>query len=464
MIDWTLTFNEFGYGQDILSSKRPKVVCRCDTCQKPRNIRIRDKKKLKGDQIEWVCPSCVKLKVSAIISANMKELWAQKEYRTKQQSIKATQDYKSKQSKSGKDRWCNAQYREKIQTGIDRQFYINKSKNLYGDNFDYSNTTFGGWHNKIQLTCTKCDNVLIKDPQKHLDFGFCKHCGISKGQKSLAQFISSLGHQVNINEREALDSYELDIFIPSKQLALEYHGLYWHSYNSLESKTERYRHQDKALRCISAGIKLYQVYDFEWTNKADIIQSMVKNSLSMSDKLNARSMKIVELEDRDAKEFFNSSHLLGYRTARLTLALQDEQGVAFAMSFSKVSHNDYEIIRMASRINSNVRGGASKILSYFHKTTNFNKLYTYADLRYSNGSSYQRLGFNELKITPPGYFYSRQIGKNYINLSRQQCQKNKLHKFLPNYDPALPESQNMFNHGYRRVWTAGNILFVKLKN
>lgn len=438
MIDWALTLNQFGYGQDILSSKRPKVVCRCDTCQKPRHIRIRDKNKLKGDQIEWICPSCVKLRASATISTNMKELWAQKDYRSKQQSIKDTSAYKSKQSKSSKERWSNTQYRKKIQTGLDQ---------LY--------------HNKIQLTCTKCGNILIKDPQKHLDSGFCKHCGISKGQKSLAQFISSLGHQISINEREILESYELDIFIPNKKLALEYHGLYWHSYNFLESRIERYRHQDKALRSISAGIKLYQVYDFEWANKADIIQSMIKNSLSMSTKLNARKMRVVELENKEAKEFFNSSHLLGYRTARLTLALQDEQGIAFAMSFSKVSHNDYEIIRMASRINTNVRGGASKILSYFHKATNFNKLYTYADLRYSNGSSYQKLGFNKLRITPPGYFYYRQIGKNYVNLSRQQCQKNKLQKLLQNYDPALSESQNMFNNGYRRVWTAGNILFVK---
>jgi hypothetical protein len=114
---------------------------------------------------------------------------------------------------------------------------------------------------------------------------------------------------------------------------------------------------------------------------------------------------------------------------------------------------------MASRLNCSVRGVASRILHHFNNSTSLNKLYTYADLRYSDGNSYNKLGFKQVKITPPGYFYSSQIGNSYKILSRQQCQKNKLSKLLADYDSSVSESQNMFNNGYRRVWTAGNILF-----
>ena len=132
-----------------------------------------------------------------------------------------------------------------------------------------------------------------------------------------------------------------------------------------------------------------------------------------------------------------------------------------AISFNEVKKAEYEIIRLASKQGHIVRGGASKLIANFDKIFNCPIIHTFADLRHSHGAVYKTLGFLELSVTPPGYFYYHPNGN--VILSRQQCQKHKLHKLLDNFNHAASETQNMFNNGFRRVWTAGNIKFIRPK-
>jgi len=80
MIDWIETEREFGYSE-IPNNKRPKVICRCDTCQKPRTIAIRIKSTIINGQMPWLCPSCVKKLESDQISIRMKKQWEDNKYR-----------------------------------------------------------------------------------------------------------------------------------------------------------------------------------------------------------------------------------------------------------------------------------------------------------------------------------------------------------------------------------------------
>jgi hypothetical protein len=187
---------------------------------------------------------------------------------------------------------------------------------------------------------------------------------------------------------------------------------------------------------------------------------MITQALGISTKLDARKMDITIVDNELAKSFFDQNHLYGHRPAKVTVALTLEGHIQAAMSFSKCS-TGYEVIRLAYKCGSTVRGGASRLLKY--ATNNISKnIITFADLRYSLGNVYDRLGFEKVKVTSPGYFYYKQKSDGYLILSRQQCQKHKLMEFLNVYDQDLSESQNMFNNQFRRVWNAGNILY-KLK-
>jgi len=274
MIDWQLTADKFGYvgPHDLIGIKRPNVVCRCDKCQKIKVIAVRVKARISNGQMEWSCPSCVALDRSHQISRQLKQNWNDQQYRDNQLVKKQAADYKKKQSEASVRRWQSREYRSKIETGIDKITYIDRSREQFGEQFDYQNTNFGNWQDRILVRCTKCGNQVSAHPQKHIEHGYCPKCGVSSGQREIVDFLESYGEEVVIEDRSEIKPFELDAYLPKHKLAVEYHGIFWHSYDRPEAPEEKQRHQDKALQCFRAGIKLFQIFDFEWKSQKSIIQ------------------------------------------------------------------------------------------------------------------------------------------------------------------------------------------------
>lgn len=449
MIDWESTKKEFGFTDQtsLHNIKRPKVICRCDVCHKSRAITIRVKSKIIDGQMKWKCHTCVGLGRSTEISNQMKVCWQNEQYKNNQLEIKQQQQYKSLQSLKSMQRWEISEYRSQLETGINVKNYIVQATHKFGDQFQYDEKSFSNWKSKIIITCNNCQQEFQKLPQHHLYSGTCPFCKLPADLKDLIP----KNEKIVVCDRTAIAPLELDIFLPDKKLAIEYHGLYWHSYNSKETSQERNRHQIKSLRCINSNIKLFQIFDFEWANKKSLITSMINNAIGKSTTVNARKLTVDKITNSESESFLNQNHLQGFRPAKVTMALHDNNIIYMIMSFSKYK-DGYEIIRMATLKGYRTIGGASRLLHHFKKQFK-GPIYTFADLRYSNANVYKKLGFTQLKITKPNYFYYN----NKFILSRQQCQKHKLSKLLQEFDNALSEPENMFMNGYRRFWDAGHI-------
>jgi hypothetical protein len=128
------------------------------------------------------------------------------------------------------------------------------------------------------------------------------------------------------------------------------------------------------------------------------------------------------------------------------------------MSFTKSRFNhkiDYELTRYANKRFCRVIGGAGKLLNYFIIQWKPESIITYADMRYSQGNLYIKLGFNFDGITEPNYGY---VIDGKIQ-SRQKYQKHKLEKKLEFFDSNLTEEQNMKLHDYYRIYDCGNMTF-----
>lgn len=56
----------------------------------------------------------------------------------------------------------------------------------------------------------------------------------SKKEKEILSFINSLNIETIENDRLVVSPNELDIFIPSHNIGIEFNGLYWHSNEFLD--------------------------------------------------------------------------------------------------------------------------------------------------------------------------------------------------------------------------------------
>lgn len=99
------------------------------------------------------------------------------------------------------------------------------------------------------------------------------YVGESSTEIEIAQFLSDNGIEFERHNREVLSGRELDIYIPSKSIAIEINGDYWHS--SL-FKDKEY-HRNKTFDCIKRNIQLIHIFEHEWNSAKT--NSIVKNIL-----------------------------------------------------------------------------------------------------------------------------------------------------------------------------------------
>lgn len=105
---------------------------------------------------------------------------------------------------------------------------------------------------------------------------------------------------------------QLDIFIKQKNIAIEYNGTYWHS--EANPRIHKNYHLEKMNSCKIKNIKLIQIFDFEWKNKKQQVQSFIRSALGCNEiKLNARELALVKYDknNKTVKNFLNEWHILG---------------------------------------------------------------------------------------------------------------------------------------------------------
>lgn len=108
----------------------------------------------------------------------------------------------------------------------------------------------------------------------------CKRCyssmASSQYELELRNFISQLGYEYYTNDREVLHGLELDIYIPSKQAAIEFNGDYWHS---ISRQTPKKYHFEKFIECYNRGIILVSIFESAWNNSKDQIKNYILDLL-----------------------------------------------------------------------------------------------------------------------------------------------------------------------------------------
>lgn len=476
-------------------SVRDRVTTNCVACNTQRIVVYRELIRAANRQSQYVtsclCQQCFKSlpefsstigkKISDSLAnrtheskiahaQKLKDLWDNDAYRSKctnkhstttkqliSQKIVAKfndHNYAAKISAARRAYWEDEDYR--LSRTWNNERFISEATAIHGDKYDYSLVVYDGFKNKVAIRC-HTHGIFHQLPGHHIYFGNgCPTCAnnqtASVPENALASWLVSIGESVTRNDRSMLGGAELDIFIPNRKLAIEYHGLYWHSYASNETGPQRYRHHFKRTLADRNQIRLLQFYEDEWRDRQDIVKSMILNRIGLSTRIFARKCTINTLNTTVAKDFFDANHLYGHRDAKHIIGLTYGGEVVAAISLSGHCDGGYEVIRFANKTFHTVVGGFSRLINYVKSVVGATRIFTYVDRRYGDATSHIATGFSLNGITPPGYRYT----KNGISYSRIKFQKHKLARLLPVYDASKSEADNMFANGYRRLWDAGH--------
>lgn len=134
--------------------------------------------------------------------------------------------------------------------------------------------------NMITVRCEDCSSLVIRQIQtfkKHQWTSvICHVCypplaGISKLETELAEWLMSVDPGFARNVRGILpNNLELDVFNSELKLAVEFHGLYWHS---TAADYDQDKHRAKYQLCKDRGIRLIQIFEDEWNQDKELVKS-----------------------------------------------------------------------------------------------------------------------------------------------------------------------------------------------
>ena len=274
-----------------------------------------------------------------------------------------------------------------------------------------------------------------------------------------------------MNDRQLIKPKEIDILSYEFKFGIEYDSLMFHSfgesnYNPLNNILENKNiHLEKTESCEEKGIQLFRIFSNEWHNKQDIWKSMLLNKIGKNEKIFARKCLVKEVDSKTCNSFLEKNHMQGKATQFVRLGLYYNDELVSLMTFGKPRYNkniEWELIRFCTKLNTQVIGGASKLLKYFERNYNPKSIISYANRRWSQGDLYEKLGFEYTHSTKPNYFYFHgKDGDSAVLESRVKYQKHKLKDKLETFDPNLSETENMYNNGYRKIFDCGNKVYVR---
>ena len=281
----------------------------------------------------------------------------------------------------------------------------------------------------------------------------------SSDEIEIKEFIRSNGYDC-FKDRKELHGEELDIFIPSFRVAIEYNGNYWHQ--ECFGKT-RYYHLDKLEKCNANGIKLLQIFEDEYKLHKEIVLSKIENMLNLTkNRLYARKCSVKEITYKEAKTFLNNNHIQGFAKSSVYIGAYYQDNLVGVMTFLHGDDNKWELNRFATLLHYNIVGLGSKLLKYFINNYHPKEIKSFADRRWTldkDNNLYTNLGFELSSILPPDYRYYNSKIDRYKRFHKFGFRKNILHKKY-GFSLEMTETQMVKELGFDKIFDCGLLKYV----
>lgn len=278
----------------------------------------------------------------------------------------------------------------------------------------------------------------------------------SHGEKSIVNFIKSIySGKIVENTRKILDNnFELDIYCPEVNLAIEYDGIFWHS---LEAGTPKDYHFNKTLACELKGINLIHIYECQWNdpNKQEVLKSILRLYFNSTDIniIKANSCIIKEIDLQEALDFAKVNSLYQQYFANINIGLYYNNQLTAVLSFKNYENNTYVCMRYIVKLNTRIIDGFNNLFNYFRLAYRPNIIYFYSDYNINiNNNLFSKNNINFIEYSKFGII-------SVIN----NKEASRLKDYIYNYsDESVIKSNNIsnrlltiYNAGVKKyIWNA----------
>lgn len=322
----------------------------------------------------------------------------------------------------------------------------------------------GGKISQFKCDCGK-EHIYDIDTDNYFQRKYrnCKKCtvcypidaNVSIKEKELKNFIQDIyAGEIIENYR---DHYEIDIFLPDINIGFEFNGLYWHS----DKFIEKDKHIKKLNHFKQKGIRLIYIWEDDWDFNSNILKSQIKNWLNLTEnKIYARKCQIKEIDDINLiRHFLISNHIQGFIHSVKKVGLFYDNELVSIMTFDKMEgrkklqQNEWNLSRFCNKLDTNVIGAASKLITYFIKNYETSRIISYSDRAWSDGKLYYILGFNLLYESKINYKYvvnNKRVNKQHFTKKKLKCDDT--------------EKNTMLKLNIPRIYDCGQFKFEMLIN
>ncbi len=315
-----------------------------------------------------------------------------------------------------------------------------KNYNLFNDK-DFIIINFINKNNNFKLKefmeFFQCSQSKSHKKLKELQIDYNHLIGTSYGEKEVVDFLQGININIDIilKDRNILNKKELDIYNIKYKFAIEYNGIFWHSFGSNKLQKNKadakYNHINKTNKCQDKNIMLFHIFENEWVNniKRQIWKSILLHYLQLNKILQIKNYKLIKIE-KDIAYIFNKNNSLNSKTYDNNIGLFINDILFLNVSYF-IKDNKYFIL-MSSLIFYNLDNFNNIIFKFLKYRFKINTLYLIEDRRFNKKRTY-----NIFKITEPYEIYF----------------KNGSLKSIYN----KPDDYNIDN--YSIIYDSGNIIY-----
>lgn len=277
---------------------------------------------------------------------------------------------------------------------------------------------------------------------------------VSKINAAIADTLRSYGIDCDYEFR--LGRYSFDLRIKDTNTLLEINPTFTHNsaINPWGVPLDKYYHRNKTRFALENGYRCINVWD--WDNINHIVDILKPRSF-----IYARKCEIAEIDSQVASTFESQFHIQGsVRGQSICLGLYYNGELVEVMTFGSPRYNkhyEYELLRLCSRADLAIIGGAERLWNHFIKSYAPISVISYCDASKFSGSVYRRLDMKLDEITEPNKNWSKnhELITNNLLLQRGFDQI-----FNTSYGKGTSNEELMVQNGWLPVYDCGQYRFI----